>query len=756
MSDSSDRRNVGAAACAVALLAVPSLLLPAAQGVVAEALQPDPGYGRVAQLVARHLPGKHLTRSRIDDDVSARAWTNYLDALDYERIYFVAADEQAFAAERVLLDDQIRAGDTAFAYRAYEILKERVRDRVVYVEQLLEKGFDFDVEETYRWRRREADRAKAREDWDDLWRRRIKNEYLRRVISRELAEEAEAEEPEQDPVEDPAADPAEDPTADVKADGEEETETGTEAEAETEAEQEIALTPEEFILKRYRQFLTLLEDNDAEWVLQKYLSAFAHAYDPHSEYWSPSSAEDFDIEMKLSLVGIGALLKSEDGTAKIVRVIPGGPAASDKREKRLRPGDKIIAVAQENGEPVDILHWPLPKIVRLIRGKKGTTVVLTVVPASDASETTTRKVDLVRDTVKLEESAARWARREVVDGSEVTHAVGVVTLPAFYASMKAGSVNDPSYRSSADDVADLLREAQGDGAEGIVLDLRGNGGGSLLEAIRMTGLFIETGPTVQVRERYRVRVWPDRDPRIVYSGPLVILVNRLSASASEILAGALQDYGRAVIVGDSKTHGKGTVQTLVDLDGEQRFGSLKVTTASYYRISGASTQLKGITPDIVIPSPFEYMEFGEDHLPNAIEWSQIAPVPFDPVTDLTPILPELRARSELRRGSDPRFEAYRQLLERVEKMNADAEVPLNIDRRREIARAEKELSELQESLAEQEAGEGDSEQTTDLVLEEALRILADIVIFEPPPPPSPPAPERNVADSIADWLKGKL
>jgi carboxyl-terminal processing protease len=695
------------------------------------ALEAKPEYEQIARRFARHFPRHHLTRSTLDDTISAQAWTNFFSSLDFERVYFLQSDLDRFSADLHNLDDQLREGDLTLAFQVYEVFRDRVADRAAFVEGMLARGFDLDLDESYHWKRKDQPWPRDKAEWDDLWRRKIKNEYVRMLVARELGEDEE------------------------DAAGEDE-----EAEAPPPGD---APSPEETIAKRYQQVRSVMQDNDAEWVLEKYLSAFAHAYDPHSGYMSPSSVEDFDIEMRLSLVGIGALLRSEDGAAKIVRLIPGGPADRDKREKRLMPGDKIIAVGQGDGELVDILHWPLYKVVKLIRGPKGSKVVLRIIPASDPTGTTTKKVDLVRDEVKLEEQAASHELREIPDEDGVTRRLGVIKLPAFYANLSVKSVDAPGFRSAAYDVQKALETLMAEDVDGVLLDLRNNGGGSLLEAIRMIGLFIRTGPTVQVRERFAIRVLPDNDPTLVYEGSLAVLVNRLSASASEIVAGALQDYGRAVIIGDSKTHGKGTVQSIVPVGREPDLGSLKITTASYYRINGGSTQLRGITPDIVVPSVYDRMELGEDYLPNAIDWSRVAATAYSLVGELEALIPELRRRSEQRRAGDERFAAYAKLLSRIEEMSRDADVPLNIVERRKLARAEKELNDMQRRLAPDVEGDENGAKDTDLILDEGLHVLADFVALQNASPRTEAVAaqqsdeeQRTWADFLSDWLKGEL
>lgn len=658
-------------------------------------LEPDRHYARIARRVADVLPDEHLTRARLDDAVARRAWTNYLASLDYDRIYFLEEDIARFRRHERHLEDRLAEGDTQFAYDVYEQLKVRVRDRCDYVDRLLAGGFDLERDEAYRWKRKDAPWPRDSAEWNELWRKRVKNEYVARLLAKEMAENGETVEK----------------TADDVAPAEDE-----------------GLAPDEAISKAYRRFLTILEDNDAEFVLEKYLSSFAMAYDPHSSYMSPSTVEDFGIEMGLSLVGIGALLRAEDGAAKVIRLIPGGPAQRDKRETRLRPGDRIVAVAQGDAESVSILHLPLTRAVKLIRGEKGTTVVLTVIPASDPTGSTRRKISLVRDEVKLEEQAAKSDLREIKDHADATRTVGIINLPAFYVNLNAESEYTADFRSSTRDVDRLLRQLKRKKVEGIILDLRNNGGGSLPEAVSMTGLFIKEGPVVQVKERFGITRLTDDDPYVGYNGPLVVLVNRLSASASEILAGALQDYGRAVVVGDSKTHGKGSVQSVMKLSPDLRYGSLKITGWLFYRVQGGSTQLKGITPDIVLPSPFDYMEFGEDYLPQALGWSRVRQTRFNPVDLTREAKPRLRQRSRERREQSQQYAAYTKLLERIQAMNERTELPLNLATRRALAASERELTELQEALLYETGSGGETEeQRSDPVLDETVRILVDYV-----------------------------
>lgn len=686
-------------------------------------LQPTEKFATIAELFAEEFPGEHLSRAKLDDRIAATAWTNYLASLDYDRVYFLASDIEQFRQEQTLLDDQLQDGGLDFAYRVFEVYKQRVKDRYEYTEKLLDKGFNLEEDEYYRWRRKKASWPKGRKAWNELWRKKIKNDYVQNIVKRRDTGEEEEEEKD-----------AED--GDAPGNG------GENGDIEP-------LTPEESILKRYRQLATVLQDYDAEWVLERYLTAFAHAYDPHSGYMSPTSVDDFNIQMKLSLVGIGALLKSTEGTAEVIRVIPGGPADKDGR---LQPGDRIIAVAQGDKEPKDIRHLPLNKAVQLIRGEKGTRVVLTIVPASDPTESTTKKIDLIRDEVELEEQAAK-SSLETITHDDTTFKLGVIKLPSFYADLQASIKDKKDYRSSSRDVRRILGELKSRDVDGVLLDLRNNGGGYLPESVYMTGLFIRTGPVVQIRKGWQRNWLGDRNKDVSYKGPLVVLVNRLSASATEILAGALQDYGRAIIVGDSKTHGKGSVQAIVDLRKPEKHGKIKVTTSLFYRISGASTQLKGIRPDIVLPSPSDYMKIGEDHLPNAIEWSRTRPASYSPLADLSQTAVALQRASRRRRASNPGFETYTNLLAKTEKMYDTGKLPLQIKQRKKLAATETRISELQKELSSWEQEEPDTEK--DVVLAESLRILADLVQIQgenPYPSLSKKSKDEELGEAISRWF----
>ncbi len=692
-------------------------------------LAPDPLAAQIARQFDRVLPRAHLSHQPLDATVATNALQVFLTMLDYDRTYFLASDVAEFEQEAGLLADRLAKGDVDFAFRVFERLKLRVRNRTEYVDTLLNKGFDLSVPETYSWKRKDAPWAPNDAEWNELWRKKVKNEYVAHVVSQRMA----AEDRTNALAKAVAGTNAVIRTLTALATN---AVPGTNAAAggstNDEVLADIQMSPEEFIRKRYKQYLMVLDDSDADFVLQRYFTAFAEAYDPHSEYMTASSSEDFDISMKLSLVGIGALLGSEDGAAKVERIIPGGPA---DRDGRLKAGDKIVAVAQGDTPPVDVLHWPLYKTVRLIRGEKGSTVVLTVIPASDISGGRTLKIDIVRDEVKLEDQAAKGDVRGVVGEHGVSNKVGVIRLPAFYADIKSRMDGHEESRSSTRDIAKIISDMKAKGVDGLVLDLRNNGGGSLAEAVEMTGLFITSGPIVQVREQRGIQVLSDPDPDVLYTGPLVVLVNRHSASASEILAAALQDYGRAVLVGDSKTHGKGTVQSLQNLDDRNpKLGQLKVTTHSFYRIAGGSTQLKGVVPDIVVPSVLDALEVGEEYLPHAMQWSVINTALYRPVMDLRPLLPQLRQWSEARRQKDARFTAQADITRRIKAHQQSDEISLKLDDRLALAREEKGLEKVQQEALESDDTESNEtgKHENDIVLVEAERILADLILLTTP------------------------
>ena len=651
---------------------------------------------KIARTVAYTLPVYHLNRLPLNEFISTNAFNLFLDTLDPSKSFFLKSDIDELSIKYPSLHRDLRKGDVSFSKDAYDILIKRIKNRNEYIELLLENEFDTQIDEDYLWDREDASWSENEDDWNSLWRKKIKNEYIAKLVD--------------DYTEPLITNSLLSTTNDlVTADDIDE-----------------ILSPEDFILKKYKQLLSTMESFDNEMLLKQYLSSFSRVYDPHSDYLSPSNVEDFDINMKLSLVGIGAMLSVDDGAAKIERLISGGPAEKDGR---LKPGDKIIAVAQGDSEPQNILHWPLYKAVRLIRGEKGSKVVLTVIPKTDQNGTRTKTIDLIRDEVKLEEQAAKSSIHQIDGEEEKKISIGVITLPDFYADFQATNAKEKDARRCSTDVKNLLKTLQNNNIDGLILDLRNNGGGSLIEAVKIAGYFIPSGPIVQVKNRRSLQILPDVDPITEYDGPLIILVNRLSASASEILAAAMQDYERAIIVGDEHTHGKGTVQTLMAL-GDKK-GSLKLTTSSYYRINGGSTQLKGVTPDIIIPSLFDVADTGEKELDYALPWDTIQPALFTRFDNYEDLIPQLKTASIERREKDKEFQSFLDKRKKLEDKFNSKLISLNLKNRLAEAKNEKELDDIFDDDYNEKNPQTNSLvkikglTESDLMLNETLLILKD-------------------------------
>ena len=699
-------------------------------------------YPRICRRYAKLLSSRHFLQKPLDENVSAQAWTNFISYLDYDRSYFLQEDIDSFRKWRTKLSSCLVNGDFEFPMTVFKLYRERVAERTDFAEKLIDQGFDFSIEEDYVWKRKDAPWPATREEQDDLWRRRVKNDVLARIVVRDYGESNKVAQATSTNVTDVAV-------SNVVSDVSAPTNALVSASAPTNAVPDMDLSPEAFVRKRYRQYQIIISDCDAEWVLERYLSAFAAAYDPHTAYMAPASVDDFNIDMNLTLCGIGATLTAEDGTAKVVEIIPGSPVGRDTRDIRLKKGDKIVGVGQGDEPIEDIVHQPLAKIVKRIRGKKGTKVVLQVISGSDSSGASTRLVDLIRDDIKLEEQAATGMVVRVsspytpsagtneapakADGPK--RAFGVVRLPTFYGSMTS-NFKDPNFRSCTYDIMKIVSKMNHE-IEGLVLDLRGNGGGSLREAVTLAGSFIRMGPIVIVQEVGMASALPDRDPAIGFRKPMVVLVDRASASASEIVAAALQDYGRAVIIGDHKTHGKGSVQTILPLmASDPSYGSIRLTCAKFFRINGGSTQLHGVESDIVLPSTLEYLDIGEDKLPNAMPWTSIQPSRYSSVYEIKPIVAKLATNAFARLATDQEYQDHLKIVNHVKEISERTSVPLSYASRYKLFAEEQEMDK-EDALEddEEEGGEEREEETAeaddwvknDVVLRASLDILADLV-----------------------------
>ena len=597
--------------------------------------------GQVALAVANWLQQAHYSRKEMDAEMSAKLLATYLELLDYNKLYFTQQDVDEFTLKYgESLHKFIRSGDLSPAREIFQRFKERVENRVATNKNLAAKKYDFQGKREVELNRQKSPWPKTLDEADKIWRDRVEAELLQEHLS------------------------------------------------------ELKLrSPEETVTRRYDQALRNVREMSPDDVTSTFLKALTQSYDPHSEYMSPTEMENFQINMKLSLVGIGAVLRSEDGYTKIMEIVPGGPA---DRDGRLKVGDRILAVGQGEKEFEDVVDMKLDKVVEKIRGAKNSVVRLQVIP-NDADDPSKRSiVEITRDEVKLKDQEAKAELLDVTDAVGKVARIGWITLPSFYANMSG----DGEPKSTTVDVEALLTRLKKENIEGLVIDLRRDGGGSLEEAINLTGLFIPQGPVVQAKDPSgKITVNNDKNPEVSYSGPMIVLMNRLSASASEIFAAALQDYGRALVVGDERSFGKGTVQTIVDLDKSMSLpffnvkkpeaGALKLTIQKFYRILGGSTQIKGVESDIVLPSRTDNAEIGEDSLKNPLDYDEVAPVVLiskekTPAASL--FVEELRERSKKRIQSDQEFIYVNEDMQRFRERIAKNTISTNEDiRRKELA-----------------------------------------------------------------------
>ena len=667
-------------------------------------LEPDMDQRYASSIATRFLTNYHYKRTRLDDELSSQIFDSYLELLDPNRIYFLAGDIESFQRYRHGMDDALRHSDLLSAYEIFNVYAERVQQRVDYARKRIKEPFDFTIDEYYQFDREDEPWAVDVAELDELWRKRVKNDYLRLLL--------------------------------------------------TDKEPDAIV---ETLTERYDNQERRIKELNNEDVFQFFMNAFAQSIEPHTAYLSPRSSANFEISMKLSLEGIGALLGRENEYTVISSVVPGGPADQDGR---LKAGDRITAVGQGNdGKMVDVIGWRIDDVVDLIRGPKDTVVRLDVLPEDSSVSGPTRTIDIVRNEVKLEEQAAKSEIIEIppLSGEGEAVKIGVIDLPVFYLDFNGRAQNLPDYRSSTRDVERLIGELKEEGVKGIVIDLRNNGGGSLLEATTLTGLFIDKGPVVQVRNSSgRISLEEDVDPGMAWDGPLAVLVNRYSASASEIFAAAIQDYGRGVVIGEP-TFGKGTVQSLLDLDDyapsdKPGMGQLKITMAQFFRVNGGSTQNRGVVPDIRFPSAGDPDDYGERSLDNALPWSSIDAARFDRSGDLTQLVAVADSRYQGRMANDQEFgwllndiedfnehsnEKQVSLLESVgrEKMKEADEKRAQRKSQRDsdgplLADDDVLVDLLEEDLeADSEVGEDDEaaeDEGPDLLLREAARIVSDM------------------------------
>ncbi len=654
---------------------------------------------KITHYVHGYIQRFHYKKVALDDTLSRQIFTRYLTSLDPNKSYFLQDDITVFNKYQDQFDDFIMSDEVTPAFSIFSVYRMRVNERVKRALQMLEAGFDFTRDEVYAFIRSEMDWPKNEKELDDVWRKRIKNDVLNLKLAGKEADEI-----------------------------------------------------EKTLTRRYQQLERRTSQFDADDVFQIFVNAYVNVVEPHTSYFAPQAADSFKISMSLSLEGIGAVLHAEDEYTVVRDVVPGGPA---DLQGALKSGDRIIGVGQGDKPKIeDVIGWRLDDVVDLIRGRKGTKVVLEVFHENAGAETMSDKIAITRDKINLEEQAAQKSVLEV-DGPDGITKVGVITLPTFYIDFDGHSRGDTDYRSTTRDVRVLLEALAAENVEGIIVDLRGNGGGALSEAISLTGLFIKKGPVVQIKDAYgRIEQNNDPDPEIVYDGPLAVMVDRNSASASEIFSGAIQDYKRGLILGEP-TFGKGTVQQLISLDNyatkdDERFGQLKVTTAQFFRVSGDSTQHRGVVPDIVFPTHTDNSNEGERALENALPWATINPARFVPFMQASQTDSFIKTRTQHndRLNTRPEFEYLLEQIAIQTGLRERKELSL-LESQRRIARDEQEKQRVElkakleaftgktkdENSGEDKKAVSDEDakdDEPDILLQEAGRILADHISWSNP------------------------
>ncbi|RLC50086.1 MAG: tail-specific protease [Candidatus Cloacimonadota bacterium] len=651
-----------------------------------EVLAPKNQYILENQLISTILSRYHYKDVQLDDSLSSIIYDKYISALDHGKNYLLASDLDQFEKYRYKLDDNLNKGNILPFYEIFNLYRDRMQARVDYIDTILVAEFDYTIDEEFHANRNEVDWAETYNDLNELWRLRIKNDALSLKMNGKDWEEI------------------------VKN-----------------------------LSKRYENYERLLSQYNSEDVFQLAMNSYSGSIDPHTNYLSPITSENFNIEMSLSLEGIGARLMSENGYTTIVEIIPGGPAF---KSKVLSADDRITAVAQgEDGEFVDVVGWRINDVVQLIRGPKESIVRLMVLPAEGGLDATPIEISLVRDKIKLEDQAAKSEILEITNEG-LPYKVGVIKIPKFYTDFEAQRKGDKDYKSTSRDVKKLLEELKEENVDAVIIDLRSNGGGSLTEAVEVAGLFIEEGPVVQVRDmNNNVDVVKDPDSEIIYGGNIAVLVNRFSASASEIFAGAMQNYGRGIVIGE-QTYGKGTVQNLIDLNRlassrKDKLGQVKITIAKYYRIDGGSTQNLGVIPDITFPSYVNPEDFGESSEPYALKWDQIDAAEYKMFGDLSEIMPRLSKLSDERTNNNPEFDYLKDDILEYKEAVLKNSLSLNEEVRLK-EKEEKEEKEFQREnerrkikglklLEKGETPPEDEEDDSDFLINETALIITDMI-----------------------------
>ncbi len=656
--------------------------------VSASELIPSTQQSQAALLSAEVLSRYHYRHIPLNDISSEKIFDNYLKALDGEKLFFLQSDLALFSPARKLLDDAIIKQNLTIPFAIYNLYQQRVTERVTFARSLLTRGFDFSTQEDYPLTRKNAAWSTSTETLNDVWRRRVKNDWLR-----------------------------------LKLAGKDDS------------------NIVETLNKRYDNTLAGLNKIKSDDVFQQFMTAYTMAIDPHTDYLGMRASEDFDISMKLSLTGIGAVLQDKDEYTTIRELVAGGPAALSGK---LKVGDRIVGVGQDNNPPVDVMGWRIDDTVALIRGAENSTVRLDVLPAEAGPDGAHKLISLVRKTIRMDKQAAKKSIIEVKDAG-LTRRIGVITLPGFYLDFSARQKGIKDFKSATRDVALLLAEFKKEKVDSVLIDLRNNGGGSLDEAIELTGLFIDKGPVVQQRDSQgQITVSSDTHAGLAWSGPLGVLINRASASASEIFAAAIQDYGRGILIGET-SFGKGTVQSVINLDqlvknDKPKYGELKMTVAQFFRINGGTTQLRGVTPDVTLPSLIDEEEFGESSYDNALPWTKIKAANYTKFGNLAHLIPRLTEKHRQRVAHSTSFQDLEQDIADFNLRRKNNSISLNETERRNERTAQgiklKLRDQEQPSVANSNQLQDDGLQSNErklddeLAIEKARKNTKDIVLDE--------------------------
>jgi carboxyl-terminal processing protease len=650
-------------------------------------LTPEPQHKQVTRVISHLLSNNHYRKKEINDSLSSEVLNMYLDKLDYNHLYFFQSDINYIEKYRYSFDDAFRYGDIEAAYDIFKIYQQRVADRLNYIFGRINQSFDYSLDEYIELDRENQPWPETIDGMDELWRKRLKYAALNLKLAGKDDEGI-----------------------------------------------------KETLRKRYKRIQKNMQQFQSEDVFQIFMNSFSETFDPHTNYLSPKRYDDFKIRMSQSLEGIGARLTTEDDYTVVAEIVAGGPA--DKNGQLVRD-DKIISVAQgNNGEFVDVVGWRIDDVVQLIRGKKGTIVQLEILHTMGGAVSRPDTITIVRDKIKLEDQSAKADTLKIKHmGRNLTF--GVIEIPSFYSDFEARRVGDQDYKSTTNDVRKILAEFKKQNVDGVVIDLRGNGGGFLNEAVELTGLFIDKGPVVQVKDtRGRIKVERDIETGVIYDGPLSVVVDRLSASASEIFAAAIQDYDRGIIVG-SQSYGKGTVQNAIDLNKfirapSEQLGQLKLTVAKFYRIDGGSTQNIGVIPDISFPSRFDPQVIGENTQAFSLLWDEIPEIEHDHIYNFFEVIPQLQEQHKLRVTQKEEYVNMIKEIEEMEKKRSENSISLNEEvRQKEREKANKKKGNVEEVNEESQELDPESEEDVlrqnvkkDLLVKEGATILSDLILLQ--------------------------